>query len=117
MGLSADTERQLREIQDQALANAVEEMQAAAELGLEEKQARGDRFWLTKMATQSLTLAGKIEGFIMLRSRETPPLPGEEEEQSEKRATDRLIKEARGEVAAIIERARAGYRPRGKSDE
>jgi len=114
--VDADQERTLREIQDQAVTHAIEEMHAAAELGLEEKKDRGDRFWLTKMATQSLTLAAKVEGFIMLRSRENGA-PTAEEDETEQRATDKLIKKARGEVEAILERARAGYKPRGSSDE
>lgn len=104
----------LREIQDQAVTHAIEEMHAASELGLETKEDRGDRFWLTKMSAQSLTVAAKIEGFVMLRSREKgAPDP---DDDTENRATDRLIKQARGEVTAIIERARIGYKPRGKSD-
>jgi hypothetical protein len=114
--VDADQEQTLREIQDQAVTHAIEEMNAAAQLGLKEKEDRGDRFWLTKMATQSLTLAAKVEGFIMLRSREKGA-PSPEDEETEARATDKLIKKARGEVAAILERARAGYKPRGPDDE
>jgi hypothetical protein len=114
--MNTEQEQTLREVQDQAVTHAIEEMHAAAELGLESKETRGDRFWLTKMATQSLTLAAKVEGFIMLRSREKGA-PSPEDDETEARATDKLIKKARGEVAAILERARAGYKPRGSSDE
>jgi hypothetical protein len=113
--MKAEQEQELRAIQDQAVTHAIEEMHAAAELGLKEKGDRGDRYWLAKMATQSLTLAAKVEGFILLRSRDGgAPMPDDE---SEARATDKLIKKARGEVTAIIERARAGYQSRGQSDE
>lgn len=112
--MKPEQEQELRAIQDQAVTHAIEEMNTAAELGLKEQKDRGDRYWLTKMATQSLTLAAKVEGFIMLKSREGTPPPDDE---TEDRATDRLIKQARGEVTALLERVRAGYKPRGQSNE
>lgn len=113
--MKPEQEQELRAIQDQAVTHAIEEMNAASELGLTTKEARGDRFWLTKMATQSITLAAKVEGFILLKSREGGEPP--DGDDTEDRATDRLIKAARGEVTAILERVRTHRKPRGTSDE
>jgi hypothetical protein len=115
MALDPDHERELRVIQDQAVANAIEEMTAAGQLTIATQEDRGDRFWLTKMATQSMTIAAKIEGYIMLRSRPASSEPPDPE--AEDRAVDRMIKQARGEVAAVLERARQGSRRRGQADE
>jgi hypothetical protein len=57
------------------------------------------------MAKESLTVAAKIEGFIMLRTREGRFNPDPDEE---KEAVDRMIKRARGEVDAILKRAKDG---------
>lgn len=115
MSLDPDHERELRVIQDQAVANAIQEMTAAGELTLETDKQRGDRFWLTKMATQSMTIAAKIEGYIMLRTR--PASTEQPDDEDQERAVDRMIKQARGEVTAIIERVRKGNRPRGQANE
>lgn len=115
MAFDPDHERELRVIQDQAVANAIEEMTTAGEITLQTEKERGDRFWLTKMATQSMTIAAKIEGYIMLRSRPASSEPPDPEEED--RAVDRMIKQARGEVAAVLERVRKGNRPRGAGNE
>jgi len=117
VAINPDHERELRIIQDQAVANCIEEMTAAGDLSLQSKEERGDRFWLTKMATQSMTIAAKIEGYIMLRARATCGNGNDDDEDGQERAVDRMIKQARGEVTAIIERARKGYRPRERGDE
>lgn len=108
MTMSKEQEESLRAIQDKAVDHAVEEMNAAAELSIVTKEDRGDRFWLTKMAEKSLSVAAKVETFIILRTREGRFNPNEDDE---KEAVDRMIARARGEVANIIERAKAGPQP------
>ena len=105
MAMSKEQEEQLRAIQDKAVDHAVEEMNAASLLGIESKEDRGDRFWLTKMAEKSLTVAAKVEGFILLRTREGRFNPDAEDEND---AINRMIKRARGEVDAILKRAKEG---------
>jgi hypothetical protein len=105
MAISKDQEEKLRAIQDKAVDHAIEELNAADELGIESREDRGDRYFLTKMAKESLTVAAKIEGFIMLRTREGRFNLDPDEE---KEAVDRMIKRARGEVDAILKRAKDG---------
>ena len=105
MTISKDQEDKLRGIQDKAVEHAIEEMNAASELGIESKEDRGDRFWLTKMAEKSMTFAAKVEQFIILKQRDGRWNLNEEEE---KEAIDRMVKRARGEVETIIKRAKAG---------
>jgi hypothetical protein len=80
-------------------------MQRAHGLGLDTKVARGDRAWLTGMAAKSLGVACRIEQFLMLAKREGA---GGEEDESSHRATDRMIKQARAEVAKVFEKAGVG---------
>ena len=105
MAISKEQEEKLRAIQDKAVDHAIEELNAADELGIESREDRGDRYFLTKMAKESLTVAAKIEGFIMLRTREGRFNLDPDEE---KEAVDRMIKRARGEVDAILKRAKDG---------
>jgi hypothetical protein len=105
MAISKDQEEKLRAIQDKAVDHAIEELNAADELGIESREDRGDRYFLTKMAKESLTVAAKVEGFIMLRTREGRFNLDPDEE---KEAVDRMIKRARGEVDAILKRAKDG---------
>lgn len=99
-----EREAQLRAIQDQALDHAVEEMTAAGERTLETKEDRGDRSWLTGMASKSLSVAVKIEQFIALRERLNPS--GHETPEDEKKAADRLISRARDDVAKVLGRVK-----------
>lgn len=109
--IDSERETKLREVQDMAVDHAIEEMTAAADLSLNTKEERGDRFWLTKMAGQSLTVAAKIESFIMLRNAKSfDNMPDEDDDA----AADRMIKKARGEVSKIIEKARGGLPNREK---
>ena len=102
--------QELQNIQEMAVDHASEEMSAAATLGLATKEDRGDRGFLTGMASKSLGVAVKIEQFKILMERpKTDPL---EEEENEHRAADRLVKQARADLHEIMERARAGAKPR-----
>jgi hypothetical protein len=94
---------ELRRIQDLAVKHAVEEMDAAAALGLDTKEGRGDRGWLTGMAGKSLSVAVKIEQFVALRAGRKMTAEDEEDEDT---AKTRLVKEASAEVAEIMKRVR-----------
>lgn len=104
-----DTDAELLRVQQQAIDNAIEEMDAAAGLTLEDKQSRGDRGWLTGMAAKSLGVAVRIEQFLAARRDGKVPGDDEEEEHNAKR---KLISKARGEVAQILERVGVGNQPR-----
>lgn len=96
-------DEELRRIQNLAVQNAIQEMDAAAALGLDTKEGRGDRGWLTGMAGKSLAVAVKIEQFVALRAgRKTTP----DEEEDEEASKGRLVKEASAEVAEIMKRVR-----------
>lgn len=105
MAMSKEQEDKLRAIQDKAVDHAIEELNAADDLGIASREDRGDRYFLTKMAKESLTVAAKVEGFVMLRTREGRFNPDPEEENE---AINRMIKRARGEVDAILKRAKEG---------
>jgi hypothetical protein len=90
---------ELREIQDMAVEHAIEEMQAADLLGIDSKDDRGDRGWLTGMAAKSLGVAVRIEQFLALRKDRKVP------DDSEEEAKRALISRARAEVKGLISRA------------
>jgi hypothetical protein len=98
---------ELREVQAMALDHAVEEMQAAHALGLDSKDARGDRGWLTGMAAKSLGVAVKIEQLIALRDGR-----GKGSDEDDEQAAAKMVRTARAEVAQILERVGAGPQPR-----
>lgn len=104
-----DTDAELLRIQQAAIDNAIEEMDAACGLTLDDKQSRGDRGWLTGMAAKSLGVAVRIEQFMAARRTGVPP---GEDEDTEADAKRRLVKKARGEVAQILERVGVGNQPR-----
>jgi len=108
--LAKNREADLREVQDMALDHAIEEMNAAHTRGLDEKEDRGDRGFLTGMAAKSMAVAVKIEQFIMLRNREGM---GDRTEEDE-RAAAALVRQARSEVAHILEKVGAGPQPRNR---
>jgi hypothetical protein len=113
MMLDKTRERELRDVQDMALDHAIEEMNAAHQRGLDEKEDRGDRGFLTGMASKSVSVAVKIEQFIMLRNREMPGAFNDDPER-ERKAADSLIRNARAEVAEILEKVGAGPKPRAR---
>lgn len=102
--MNKDQENELRRVQDMAVNHAIEEMDAAGVLSLKTKEQRGDRFWLAKMATQSLTVASRIEAFIMLRNREG--IGGPESDEDEDKAINRMVSRATDDVARIIAKAK-----------
>lgn len=67
--LSDETREKLEAVQGDALDFFFEEMQAAKELGLTSPEDRGDRYWLAKMAKQSIGVAASIEQFLQLKAR------------------------------------------------
>lgn len=92
---------ELVRIQGMAVEHAIDEMDAAHKRGLDTKVDRGDRGFLTSMASRSMSVAVRIEQYLMLAQREQTP--GSDDE-SEKAAHDRLIRESRAQVATIMKR-------------
>jgi hypothetical protein len=108
--LDKQREQELREVQNMALDHAIEEMNAAHGRGLDSEQDRGDRGFLTGMASKSVGVAVKIEQFIMTRNREGMGTRPEDDD----RAAANLVKTARAEVQQILEKVGAGAQPRRK---
>ena len=106
--MNDEQKAELQRIQDMAVNNAIEEMSEAGTLTLATKDERGDRFWLTKMASQSLALAARVEAYVMLKQRESGGTNPETEE-TENARIDRMIKSARSEVANIVAKAKKGH--------
>ena len=107
--MDAEREQKLRAVQDMAIDNAVEEMEAAHEKSLQTKGDRGDRGWLTGMAAKSMGVAVRIEQFLMLRSRGA--IYTGDDAEAEAAAVDSMIRSARAEVGRIMENAKAGAQP------
>lgn len=109
--MTKDYEIELQRIQEMALDHAIEEMDASDALGVKVAKDRGDRGFLTGMASKSIGVAVKIEQFLALRR-----TPGHDpgDEKGEQQAKTELIKNARGEVAQIMERVGAGNKRRGQ---
>ena len=107
-----DRIEQLREMQEIALDHAVEEMQAAHKLNLETKTSRGDRGWLTGMATKSVGVAVKIEQYLQMREARKALIDPDEEDRHEAA----MVRKASAEVSKLLETIAAGpqERKRGK---
>lgn len=99
-----DIEQELERVQGVALKHAIDEMDEAAARGLDTKEDRGDRGFLTGMAAKSLGVAVRIEQFLMLRRREGGEPINPEDPDGETKAKMAMVKKARGEVAKIMER-------------
>ncbi len=106
--MTDEQKAELQRIQDMAVNHAIEEMSEAGALTLATKDDRGDRFWLTKMASQSLALAARVEAYVMLKQREGIGADHETEE-TENARIDRMIKSARSEVSSIVAKAKKGH--------
>lgn len=98
-----DTDRELRRIQDMAVAHAIEEMDAAGERSIDSREDRGDRGFLTGMASKSLGVAVKIEQFMQLR-RANADAGLTHDEDDEAKAKTALLSRARAEVRGVLER-------------
>lgn len=109
--MTKDYELELQRIQEIALDHAIEEMDAADERGVKTSGERGDRGFLTGMASKSIGVAVKIEQFLALRR---GGHTGGDDDKEEEKAKASLIKNARGEVAAIMERVSVGSKRRGQ---
>lgn len=105
-----EQEAELRAIQDMAVAHAIEEMKGSDERGIETKDDRGDRGFLTGMAAKSLGVAVKIEQFLLLRKARKEI--GGEDDLSETQAAHRLITTARADVREVLERVSKGSKQR-----
>lgn len=104
-----DYNAELARIQNIALDNAIQEMDATDKLGIATKEDRGDRGFLTGMASKSLGVAVRIEQILALR-RGDPG--GADDNRQEQVAKAKMIMSARAEVASIMERVGAGNKPR-----
>lgn len=101
-----DIEQELERIQGLALRHAIDEMDAAHARGIDTKEDRGDRGFLTGMSAKSLGVAVRIEQFLILRRREG--FGGMDDAADEQAAKLEMVKKARGEVAKIMERVGGG---------
>lgn len=108
--MNEDTKKDLKDIQDIAVKHAIEEMRKADELGLESREERGDRGFLTGMAAKSVGVAVKIEQMMMLLERDELERPND---PTVHEAHDKLVRQARGEVSKVLERVGV----RGKGDD
>lgn len=107
-----EIEQELERVQGVALQHAVAEMDKAAARGLDTKEDRGDRGFLTGMAAKSLGVAVRIEQFLMLRRRENGAPLYPDDPDGEAKAKMAMVKKARGEVAKIMERVGATSKAR-----
>jgi hypothetical protein len=89
-----DQRKELERIKDQAIDNAIAEFDEACGLTLQEKDQRGDRRWLTMMASSSLKLSADITR--MLANVERPDDEGHEEAE-----INALIQSAQNRVVAF----------------
>lgn len=89
-----DQRKELERIKEQAIDNAIAEFDEACGLTLQEKDQRGDRRWLTMMASSSLKLSADITR--MLAGREKQDDEGQEEAE-----LNALITSAQNRVVAF----------------
>ncbi len=101
-----DHDAELKRIQEMAINHAIEEMNASDERGIESREERGDRGFLTGMAARSLGVAVKIEQFLALRREHAARGQPLDDEADEERAKAKLIKQARAEVQGVLARVR-----------
>lgn len=67
--MNDDTKARLEAIQNDAIEHAIEEMEMSCNFSLDDHDSRATRFQLTKMASQSIGVAAKIEAFFAARER------------------------------------------------
>lgn len=101
-----DYDAELKRIQDIALDHAIEEMDASDGLTVETKEDRGNRGFLTGMASKSIGVAVKIEQFMALKKGNGSA--GWDDPAEEAKAAAALVNSARAEVAKVMERAGVG---------
>ena len=89
-----DQRKELERIKEAAIDNAIAEFDEACGLTLQEKDQRGDRRWLTMMASSSLKLSADITR--MLSNVEKPDDEGHEEAE-----INALIQSAQNRVVAF----------------
>lgn len=113
--MTKDYNAELERIQQLALDHAIEEMDASDERGVDSAQERGDRGFLTGMASKSLAVAVRIEQFLALRRGDGGAEGGPGDDDAEEaKAKAALVSKAKTEVAKIMERAGVGYHQRGR---
>lgn len=88
-----DQKKELIRIQEASIDNAIAEFDEAAGLSLQERDERGDRRWLTMMASSSLKLSADI-------ARLMKPVAVDTEEQDEAELK-MLIDNAQNRVVAF----------------
>jgi hypothetical protein len=92
-----DQRAELERIKVQAIDNAIAEFDEACGLSLQEQQERGDRRWLTQMASSSIKLSADIARLLA----SNPKADAEDEEDAELKA---LIQSAQDRVVAFGKR-------------
>ena len=93
-----DQRAMLEDMREKTLDNAIEEFDAACGLRLTEKEERGDRRWLTMMASSSIKLHREIAALLDGKK------PSGEDDDDEARKVQMLIDEAAGKVARFEQR-------------
>ncbi len=92
-----DQIKELERIRETAIDNAIAEFDEACGLSLQDREERGDRRWLTMMASSSIKLSADISRVLASR----PKADTEEEEDAELAA---LMKSAQDRVVAFGKR-------------
>jgi hypothetical protein len=93
-----DQKARLEDIKLTAIDNAIAEFDEACGLSLQNKEERGDRRWLTMMASSSIKLYRDISAVL-----DGHKAPNGEEEDEDKRL-QKIIEDAAGKVAKFEQR-------------
>jgi hypothetical protein len=93
-----DIDSELKRIQGIAIEHAIEEVDASHQRTLETKEERGDRGWLSQMASRSLAVAVKIETLLNMRRNGGT----KDDEEREREAKQQLLDQAQAEVSRIL---------------
>ena len=88
-----DQRIELIRIQEAAIDNAIAEFDEAAGLSIQEREQRGDRRWLTMMASSSLKLSADIARLMK------PSAPDNEDQEDAE--LKRIIENAQNRVVAF----------------
>lgn len=98
----------MRLMQEQVIDRAIAENEKAHGIGLDTKDDRGNRGWLTKMAGTSVGLAVKVEQFFQLRSQRQLDPDADDAE------TEAMVKRASADVTKLLQAINAGPQERPK---
>jgi hypothetical protein len=95
-----DQKSELRRIQEMSIDHAIDEMDEAHGRTIDNPEDRGDRYFLTGMASRSLKIAMQVEQFIALRDRPDMYKTAANQEENDK-AVDRMVARAQAKITDI----------------